>query len=41
LVKEPEFYDENMILAVRMMILANRWYNAKVDMDLVPIIIQK
>jgi len=41
LVEEPEFYDENMILAVRMMILANRWYNAPIDMDLVPIIIQK
>jgi len=41
LVEEPEFYDENMILAVRMMILANRWYNAPIDLDLVPIIIQK
>jgi hypothetical protein len=41
LVDNPEFYDGNMILAVRMMLLANRWYNIKVDMDLVPIIIQK
>ncbi len=39
LVENPEFFDENMILAIRMMLLANRWYGAKVDLDLIPTII--
>jgi shikimate 5-dehydrogenase len=41
LVDNPKFYDENMILAVRMMLLANSWYNAQIDLDLVPTVIQK
>ncbi len=39
LVENPKFFDENMILAIRMMLLANRWYGAKVDLDLIPTII--
>ena len=39
LVDNPDFFDERMILAIRMMLLANRWYDAKIDMDLVPTII--
>jgi len=39
LVENPEFFDENMILAIRMMLLANRWYGAKIDMEMVPTII--
>jgi shikimate 5-dehydrogenase len=39
LVENPEFFDEKMILAVRMMLLAERWYSAKVDMDMIPTII--
>ncbi len=39
LVENPEFFDENMILAIRMMLLANRWYGAKIDLDLIPTII--
>ncbi len=39
LVENPKFFDENIILAIRMMLLANRWYGAKVDLDLIPTII--
>ena len=39
LVENPKFFDENMILAIRMMLLANRWYGAKIDLDLIPTII--
>ena len=39
LVDNPEFFDEKMILAIRMMLLANRWYGAKIDMDIIPTII--
>ncbi len=38
-VERVEFFDENMILATKMMILANRWYGAKIDLDLIPTII--
>jgi len=40
LVDNIEFFDENMVLAIRMMLLANRWYGAKVDLDLIPLIVQ-
>ena len=39
LVDNPEFFDEKMVLAIRMMLLAERWYGAKVDMDMIPTII--
>ena len=39
LVDNPDFFDERMILAIRMMLLANRWYDAKIDMDVIPTII--
>ena len=39
LVDNPEFFDEKMILAIRMMLLAQRWYDAKVDMDMIPTIL--
>jgi shikimate 5-dehydrogenase len=39
LVDNPEFFDDKMILAIRMMLLAQRWYNAKVDMDMIPTIL--
>jgi shikimate 5-dehydrogenase len=38
-VERVEFFDENMILATKMMVLANRWYEAKIDLDLIPTII--
>jgi len=39
LVDNPEFFDEKMILALRMMLLAQRWYGAEIDMDMIPTII--
>jgi shikimate 5-dehydrogenase len=39
IVENPEFFDEKMILAIRMMILAERWYDAKVDLDKIPVIV--
>jgi len=39
LVDNPEFFDEKMVLAIRMMLLANRWYGAEIDMDTIPTII--
>jgi len=39
LVDNPEFFDEKMILAIRMMLLAERWYKAKVDLDKIPTIV--
>lgn len=39
LVDNPEFFDEKMILAIRMMLLANRWYGAEIDIEMIPIMI--
>jgi len=39
LVDNPEFFDEKMVLAIRMMLLAERWYGAKVELDMIPTII--
>jgi len=39
LVENPEYIDADMELAIKMMILANKWYGAKIDMDLVPTLI--
>ncbi|RUM75739.1 MAG: hypothetical protein DSZ11_01610 [Sulfurovum sp.] len=38
-VENPEFFDEKMTLAIRMMLLAERWYKAKVDLDRIPNIV--
>lgn len=39
LVENPKFVDENMRLAMKMMLLAKQWYGAKIDMDLIPTLI--
>jgi len=39
LTDNPEFFDEKMILAIRMMLLTNRWYDAEVNLDKIPIIV--
>ena len=39
IVERVEFFDENMILATKMMMLANRWYGVPIDLDLIPTII--
>ena len=41
LVEDPEFFDENMTLAIRMMLLANRWYATPIDLDMIPLIVAK
>ena len=37
LTENPEFFDEKMTLAIRMMLLAKRWYNVEVDLNKVPV----
>ena len=39
LVTNPEYVDADMELAIKMMILANKWYGTKIDMNLVPTLI--
>jgi len=39
IVENPEFFDEKMTLAIRMMLLAERWYQAEVDLDKIPTIV--
>ena len=39
LVENPEYVDADMELAIKMMLLANKWYGTKIDMDLIPTII--
>lgn len=39
LVKNPEYVDADMELAIKMMLLANKWYGAKIDMDLIPTLV--
>ena len=38
-IENPDFVDENIRLAMKMMLLSKRWYGAKVEMDLVPTMI--
>jgi len=35
-IDDPEFMDERIRLAMKMMVLSNRWYGAKIEMDLIP-----
>ena len=39
LTENPEFFDDKMILAIRMMLLVKRWYSVKVDLDKIPVIV--
>lgn len=39
LVENPAFVDENMRLAIKMMLIAKQWYGAKIDMDLIPTLV--
>jgi len=38
-IENPAFVDENIRLAMKMMLLSNRWYKVKIDMDLIPTMI--
>ena len=39
LFEKPEFLDEQIIFVAKMMILANRWFTAKIDIDDIPMLI--
>jgi shikimate 5-dehydrogenase len=39
LIENPEFFDEKMILGIRMMLLSKRWYNTAIDLDKIPAIV--
>ena len=36
---KPEFLDDQILFVARMMLLANRWYGTKVDVDDIPLLI--
>jgi len=36
---KPEFLDEQIVFVAKMMILANRWFDAKIDVNDIPILI--
>ena len=38
-IENPAFVDERIRLAMKMILLSNRWYGAKIDMDLIPTMI--
>jgi len=35
----PQFLDDNILFAAKIMLLANRWFNAKIDVDMIPLLI--
>jgi shikimate 5-dehydrogenase len=35
----PQFLDENILFAAKIMLLANRWFDAKIDVDTIPLLI--
>ena len=36
---KPEFLDEQILFVAKMMLIANRWFNAKIDVDDIPVLI--
>jgi len=36
---KPEYIDERIALATKMMLIANRWHNATIDIDEIPFLI--
>ena len=36
---KPEFLDEQILFVAKMMLIANRWFNAKIDVDDIPLLI--
>lgn len=36
---KPEFLDDQIIFVAKMMVLANRWFNVKINIDDIPILI--
>ena len=40
LFEKPEFLDDQILFVAKMMILANRWFDTKIDIDTIPILIE-
>jgi len=40
LFEKPEFLDDQIIFVAKMMLIANRWFNAKIDTDTIPLLIE-
>ena len=36
---KPEFLDDQILFVAKMMLIANRWYDAKIDVDNIPLLI--
>jgi shikimate 5-dehydrogenase len=36
---KPEFLDNQILFVAKMMLIANRWFDAKVDVDTIPLLI--
>ena len=36
---KPEFLDDQILFVAKMMLIAARWYNAKIDVDTIPLLI--
>lgn len=36
---KPEFLDDQIIFVTKMMLIANRWFDAKIDVDDIPLLI--
>jgi len=37
---KPEFLDEQILFVAKVMLIANRWFNAKIDVDDIPLLIK-
>ncbi len=40
LFEKPEFLDEQIVFVTKMMLLANRWFDTKIDIDEIPVLIE-
>ena len=36
---KPEFLDDQILFVAKMMLIANRWFNVKIDVDTIPLLI--
>lgn len=41
LFERPEFLDEQILFVAKMMLIANRWFNADINVDDIPLLIEK
>ena len=39
LFEKPEFLDDQILFVAKMMLIANRWFNANIDVDDIPLLI--